>query len=252
MNLKLTGTGAGIFSQFMTIIPNAIAYPDIENIYINTTYQRFFGIPLEGFNAVFDQYYDDTFKEVICTYFGTYTNDNSVGLGKIEDHVHYQKLKSICSKLVLKESLKNTVNDTASLFRGKTLGVHIRLGDMNAGHPEYGVFSIENYIARMKKIVARENIDTIFIASDNDDSISKILDDEFQHIIYHHGFTRNTTDDFKDGNIFCSNVDRPEFWREAFAECLSLSRCDQLLCRVSNLANAAIIFSNTIEKIHRL
>lgn len=56
----------------------------------------------------------------------------------------------------------------------KTLGVHIRMTDMNRGHANLGNVYFNDYIEKINEILKTNDIQKIFIASDNKESIEKL------------------------------------------------------------------------------
>jgi hypothetical protein len=251
MNIKLNGGGSSaLFSQFMWRLPN-VAGIEVDKIYLSASE----GV---GFDYIFDQYYDDSFIDIACSYYGTYASDDRVklpdgriALGSIENHPTFNSLKKACSKINIKKNIIEIVDKFSAQFTPNTLGVHVRTADMNIIHPEYGVFTTNDYINRIKDIKDTETIDTIFVASDNNGSIDMIRN-VFGNVLSYDCVLREATENFKDDSMHSMNMHNPILWEEAFIEMLLLSRCSQLLCRVSNLANASILFSNSLTKIHRL
>jgi hypothetical protein len=237
------------FSQFMIMLPNALQFDNIDNLYFEVLYPTKSAVRKGDFNSVFDQYCDDTFIPVICTYYGNYTNDKIEGLGPIEKGKDFEKLKLICSKIRFKKDLIDYVNAFAEKNINNSLGVHVRTGDMNFYVPEYGIYHTSDYIARIKDILAQESLYNIFIASDNEESIEKISQ-EFPQATYVDELIRERYEGFETPIAHQPYI--PRIWEEGFKEMLLLSRCSQLLCRISNVANSSLLFSNTITKVHRL
>ncbi len=84
-------------------------------------------------------------------------------------------LKKINKKLKYQKFILDEANKYVNNFNidENTFGIHIRLTDMNSIHPEYGIISIERYINETKKILyEHQNINKLFIASDNYESIN--------------------------------------------------------------------------------
>jgi hypothetical protein len=207
---------------------------------------------------VFDQYCDDTFETVECQNYGCFTGDKykelsqgRFGLGDIEKYESFARLKEICSKINIKKKITDVLDSYSPVVNGKTLGVHVRTSDMNLVHPEYGNFTTSDYIMKIHEIIRIENINNIFVASDNEESI-ELISKEFKNVVSYPCKFREKKEVFYNDHMHVENFHNPLLWEEAFIEMLLLSRCGQLLCRVSNLANASILFSNTLTKIHRL
>ena len=239
---------AGIFSQFMMMVGN-ITNSDIEEIYFDAMNNK---IEKNPFDWVFDQYYNESFINLECQHYGVYTDNNSNGLGPIENSLNYNNYKYALSKIKFKKNILDFINNNTKDFNQNCLGVHIRLGDMNILHPQYGNLKTDDYVNKIKNIFEKENFDRIFVASDNEKSLD-VLQNEFNsQLLFIPDMIREENDNFNSFRLQKEQLNNNIFWEEAFIECLLLSRCNQLLCRVSNLANATIIFSNTITKIYRL
>jgi hypothetical protein len=243
MNIKLNCGSHGRFSQFMIMIANALLY-DIDKIYFNSRDKRISG---NSYDWVLTQVYDESFVNVECVSRSSYTK-KGIELGAIEESVDFPKLHEICSKIVIKDSLKDRVKSYANTFAGDILGVHVRVGDMNICHPEYGVFHTSDYINKIKEI----NPSNIFLASDNNESIRLIRESVSCNIITVDGLIREENSDFEPNGIAVKLLNSEQQWLDVWLECLLLSLCSELLCRVSNISNSAIIFSDTITKVHRL
>jgi len=236
MNIKLNLpiVPGGIFSKFMQMLPNALPY-DVERIYFNAHDER---IGCNAFNWVMDQYYDETFINVECLNNGSYTKPGSDGLGAIEESKDFDKMKLICSKI------KFNIHTGP----GCDLGIHVRLTDMNTMHPQYGNHTTKDYIDKILELKPQ----SIFIASDNHKSISDIIDSYTGVAAYNPFMIREDADSSRTTAVQRNNLNNKAFWVEAFTDMFMLSKSAELLCRVSNLANASILFSNSITKIHRL
>jgi hypothetical protein len=244
MNIKLNLGAYGRFSQFMIMIHNTILFDNIENMYFNSMDKRIIGNP---YDWVFKQTYDDSYINHECTNLGSYTK-KGIELGNIEESVDYPKLNDACSKIILKNSLVERVNKYVGIFGNDILGVHVRMGDMNTFHPEYGVYSTQDYINRIKEI----NPSSVFIASDNHESIRLIREAISCPVITVDGLIREEKCNFEPDGIAVTLLNNEQQWLDVWLECMLLSKCKELLCRVSNISNAAIIFSRTITTVHRL
>jgi hypothetical protein len=224
------------FSQFMAMIPNAVPF-DVDNIYFCSTDTRIAGNP---YNWVFNQSCDESFLNIDC---------NPVWVEKAENCADYYRLKNVCSKIIIKDGIIERVNYYADLFGDKILGVHVRMGDMNICHPEFGVFSTQDYIDKIKII----NPSCIYLASDNEESIRLMRKEVSCNIIVAEGLVREKRSDYgQDGIHNYLLLNNEKQWIDSWMECLLLAKCTELLCRVSNLSNTAILFSNSLTKIHRL
>jgi hypothetical protein len=227
MNYKfITHGGGGIFSILMDlVIPNAYNLPDIENLYLEIQDNEY-NCPRDGFNFVLDQYCDYSFKPVHCGF---------IGHIEVDDRV-----KEICKKFKLKHKpqLKSD------------LGVHYRGVDMNKQHPEYGVFTIDDYKNRIDSIITEIKPESMFVASDNDEAAWQFH--KWYSCKFYPDFIR--ADKLNDDTlqIQVENSCTVRHWEEVFYDMLTLSNCKYLLCRRSNFANASIAFSDILTKIYRL
>ena len=252
MNIKLNAfreppVAGGVFSRFMWLLPNALPYENVENIYLNPLDFYWIKSGANSFDWVFDQYYDDTFHEVECINNGTYSREGD-GYGAIEQCKELPDLKQLCSKLKFKKEITDVVEKYSKLIGDDCLGVHLRTGDMNTGHHQYGIFFTEDYINKIKELRPKR----IFLASDNYASIEIIKKAIDCDVIYVDGMRREEDESFDYSHVSVNYIDTPRHWQEAFIDCLLLSKCTEMLCRVSNVPNAAQLFSNTLTKIHRL
>jgi hypothetical protein len=235
------------FSQVMLMLPNALPFKDVKNIFFDVAYP--FGEKRDFFNEVLDQHLDESYQEVVCKYMGQYTRTQGFGLGRIEDALCFNRLKKLCSLIKVREDIVNDVNDFAlKNITNKTLGIHVRLGEMNILHPVYGQATTLDYIRRVDDILATEDIDSIFVASDNYETIENIQKSFNVPVSFYPEMRREEKSDFITQDLHM--ILDVRVWEEGFKDMLLLARCSQFLCRVSNLANASIIFSNTITKVH--
>lgn len=239
----------GIFSQFMLMLPNAIPY-NIDKIHFDV--DDGYKLTSENvFDWVFDQYYDSSFKDILCEHFGIYTHDNMKRggyLGAIESSPNFGKMQTICSKLIIKQPIRDKVAEYADQIEPGMLGVHVRLGEMNTIHPQYGTATTETYIKRIKEIAPQ----SIYLASDNEESIKKIKEAIDCKIVVIDGFEREEIENIQVDNVHMNLLYKDYYWQQVFADMLLLAKCERLLCRVSNFTNAAILFSAPYKEIHRL
>jgi hypothetical protein len=170
-------------------------------------------------------------------------------------------LKTIINKNTITDKLNTTVNDYCSLFdiTENTLGVHIRLTDMNATHPEHGIFTIQCYIDKINKLInTHRNINNIYLASDNIQSINH-LKEYYKNIIKISYIEDNVRSLYENDDcnyvINAMNNDNTiatPYHVEIMIEMLVLSKCSYFIHRVSDFANFAIIYSDTFKLIEYL
>lgn len=66
-----------------------------------------------------------------------------------------------------------------------TLGVHIRMNDMNAWHgDQFGEIIFKDYKKAIDKKLSKRNIKNIFISSDNNETLAK-LKNRYSNLVYH-------------------------------------------------------------------
>jgi hypothetical protein len=240
MNYKLNIDGGGIFSKYMICLKNLIDI-DFDKLYINVTDKR---TKPHILNSVLNQSLCNDFLELNCNSTLTFNDIN-----KIELTEDFDKYKEIISKINFHENLLNKVKyyEEKLNITEKTIGVHVRLTDMNIYHKsDYGYKNFNDYLKFMNKN------DDFFIASDNEESLEKlknIFGDKIKYIPNLIRVKKEKKDSLK---LQLDNFENDIFWVEAFIEMLLLSKCGSIICRTSSLTNASIVHSNTIQKIIRI
>jgi hypothetical protein len=251
MKYKLNIDAGGIFSKFMFGIKNSILY-EADSYYLNVVDTR---TDCDIFNCVLDQpsLINDTiesnnlFEEINCQHLGNYSKFNP-----IENSPNLLKYSEIVKKFKIKDELLEKVKYYQNKFNidESTVGVHIRLTDMNIVHGnDYGLLSFDDFKSQMKPDVK------YFVASDNYESLKKLKDLYGDNINYVDGLIRAELENDNTSTMFLNNpivFKNKQFWFESFLEMLLLSKCSELICRTSDLSNVSIIYSDTIKKITRL
>jgi hypothetical protein len=240
MNCNLNIQAGGIFSKYMFGIQNAVQR-DCDLYYFNIIDHRFNS---NMFNYVLDQTYDTSYVTFDCNNLGVYHKSNP-----IEKSNNYSKYIEVVNKLKLNDELLKKVNYYTDKFKinESTVGVHVRLTDMNIIHgDDYGVLSFEHFNSQL-------NSDTkYFISSDNRESINKLKELYGKNINCVEDMIRCEFEGDDSKSLQLNNFKNPKLWVDAFIEMLLLSKCGTLICRSSNLSNASIINSKTIKNIIRL
>jgi hypothetical protein len=247
MNINCKVEAGGIFSKYMICIQNILSYDfeNIENIKISNLDKR---LKLEN---PFDYVYD-TNKECF------YDIDINCRIIPSYQELHMSKdlikLKKINSKFKLKNSLFNKVNEISDdLKLNKTLGVHIRLTDMNIYHKmDYGYFDFDDYRMKIDSIMENGDYNNIFVASDNYESISKLINIYGDKILFYKDAKRVPDEKFDTTSWIIENFSKEKHWTDAYIDMLLLSRCSGLLYRVSNFVNASMIYSDNIKEFYKL
>jgi len=250
-NVKINISAGGVFSKFMFGIQNAEALnPEISNFYFNNVDNRAKSnnFSQNPFDFVINQNYNNNYIDFNAIHLGNYSKFNP-----IEHSNKLNNFKKIITKIKLTDKLSNLVKDYEKQiqFTQNTVGIHIRLCDMNIVHgKDYGVLQYQDFDNCLKQTINEKS--KIFVASDNMQSIEKLKEQYGDRIFYIPNMIRASTE-VEDTTHFQEKLLGSEsIWLESFLEMLLLSKCQTLICRSSNLANASIIFSNTMEKVIRL
>ena len=246
--IRLDIEGGGIFSKMMLAIQNIEKYEyDLSSCYFNIADSR--AINLDGRNpldSILQQTRSDEYNVIKCKPLVPYNN-----IERIDKSSEYLNLKHIASQLKYKPELLVLVDDYTYLLgiRKSTVGVHIRLCDMNLAHgKDYGILTFNDYVEAIKKELNYSDAN-VFVASDNEESILKLKQIFGNRISFIPKLIRAKTEIEDSSKLQEKNFKSVRFWQEAFLETLLLSRCSKLICRTSNLANMAIINSNTFKEI---
>lgn len=170
----------------------------------------------------------------------------------IKQLVHKNKLnQSIISSVIYYKELLN--------INRNTLGVHVRLTDMNAIHGDiYGCFTIDSYCRKIDKMLEQyPNINNIFIASDNEVSITTLKnyykDKQNITLSYIENSIKNPEEHCQTVNfVINSHNTNKNYHINVMIEMLVLSKCAYFIHRISDFANFAIIYSDTFKDIQCL
>lgn len=245
MNVKVDITAGGVFSKYMFGIQNiARINGDLDNLYFNNIDDRFGDENSNPFDFVLNQKTDSTYKTYRAANRGTYTNHKQVN-----NSPNLDTYRKVVSKIKFNDELQELVDDHVEKLgiNENTIGVHVRLTDMNIIHRrDHGVSSINKYLNVIKSNIMDHNI---FIASDNDESIQNIKNIYQEKVKYVRNLLRGTSENQNTLSLQLDNGKDKRLWIEAFLDMLLLSKCGTIICRTSNLANAAIIHSNNSKVI---
>lgn len=126
-----------------------------------------------------------------------------------------------------------------------TLGVHIRMTDMNTAHPWLGLVLIEDYYAQIDKALAENpNINKIFVASDNREDARKIVARYGGMVVWRDSayIMENSNDDHqeicKQESYIKNNptyTNDPVFYVDCIVDALILMKSKYLIGRTSTL-----------------
>ena len=246
--IQINGIGGGIFSKFITSIQFAeelIGESTIPGIYYNTVVN---GVSV--FDHVLDQNRDDIQNIYNSTYLRGYSGYEPIELSK-----EFTNLKRIVRAVKFKQAFSKLVESTITELGidENTIGVHIRLCDMNITHGiDYGIVRYEDYKKLLDKIMVGTDV-KLFVASDNYESIKKLERDYGkERVVYVKDMLRGVTEIEHTGDLQAENLSTKRLWEEAFLDMILLSKCTQLVCRTSNVVNASILFSDTIQDVVRI
>jgi len=264
MNYKLNiSSGGMIFSKFTIAMHNCLKLENIENLYFNITDTRMPGN--HYFDYILDQKLDDTYKAIECKYMGIYGQDDlhnqhkitGKPLGPLEDSPDLMKYKEIAKKIKIHSHIRENVADLKKNFNigDKTLGVHLRATGNNYDHCYLGMHLSSDYMNKIDEILKIHDIDNIFLATDNEESI-KILSDRYGDMINYRDITLRAKGE-RDGDWYGHHVgyrmriSDKVMWDEVIVDVLLLAECPYMLCRVGNPSHGAMMFSPHNQKIYR-
>ena len=163
-------------------------------------------------------------------------------------------LRKLARKLKFNKRVKRLIKIEESKIDFKnSLGVHIRLTDMNRIHPEHGAVNFDDFVKNINLILEEHpEINTIFVASDNNESIEKLRNKYKDRVKFINNLNRCETELGDSYKLQLENYHKKEFWEHSFLDMMMLSKCKYLLHRTSNVANAALVFSDTIIKNYNI
>jgi len=129
-------------------------------------------------------------------------------------------------------------------FSDNMIGVHVR-GTDKASESKIGqrpTITIDDYLRKLRSLIRKNPEATLFIASDNNESIRVIFENfpDNKKVVY--TCTRMSTYDSA-VPVHLTEAANSQLGQEALIDCLLLSKCDNLVCTDSNLAAAAAYFN---------
>lgn len=166
------------------------------------------------------------------------------------------RYKTIISKLIINpeiiEKFKTIKNELS--INETFLGAHVRLSDMNEVHGNlYGYTYFEDFVKQINEAMETNEYSKIFVASDTQEAIAKLKTIYGDTMACHDNFER-LYEEYGDITAYSiKNLPTNIKWiQDTFIEMLLLAECGGLIHRVTNFANMAKIYSNTIKKIYFL
>ena len=238
---KLNVRFGGIYSNVMI----GLQYMGWRGFSVESCYLNVDALELNPLDYVLDQKLAAEYETIQAQSMATFHHRN-----RVDKSGQYPTLKQLATTLRYKQELLDLVDRYIEKFNidSKTVGVHVRLCDMNILHSDlYGYVTYGDYVREIQKHIDSDS--TLFIASDNEESVEKLQRDFNCKVNYVPGMIRGSTESENTYDLQLNNFTRKELWVEAFLDMLLLSKCSKLICRTSNLANMSIISSNTINKI---
>jgi hypothetical protein len=252
MNLKvICSSNGGIFSRFSRALQGIMANVSLE---ILQKTQNIYFEPESGeinqYDFVLYQEMDPNTETHILHTGRSYKNWTSGHEQILLDTKFYnfEKANLLKQKILFrKEIMPNFKN---IFFDEQVLGVHVRLTDMNKHHP-YLVKEIDSDKYIQTILSNCKEYRTIFVASDNTETLKKIktlFQDQCQVLYNNNRFIVQAENDTNLDKIQTDNMNKKEFWIEAFRDMWSLSKCSFLIYGISNLNNVSFIFNDEWKK----
>jgi hypothetical protein len=209
---------------------------DILNIYCEGQSDKDF------FNYVLDQPPVDKFDKV-------YEWQVFPQVADISSHENFLLYKKIAKKINIKKKILEKI---PAEIDENTVGLHIRLTDMNSLHSkDYGHRTLDSYLHKLEEVISENNIKKIFVASDNLESLSKIKS-KYDVIINDVNIRNKTETDSGYNDFLRKNHNDYDLWNSTFIDSMSLSRCGYVIKGVSSFSNIPIIFSSSLKRVYTL
>lgn len=135
----------------------------------------------------------------------------------------------------------------------KTLGVHIRMTDMNRCHANLGNVYFSDYVEKINEILETNDIEKIFIASDNNESIEKL-----QHIykdkicFFETPFRVDKETNETTKYLLKNSMKVPQSFEDSMIDALLLAHCNITCGRISlfNWGSQSFHFSKIQKYYH--
>lgn len=246
--IKLEIDGGGVFSKYMLGIASATrANFEFQSLYFNVVDPRFLVNGVNPFNYVLKQQFDKNSVKRVADRLITYHS-----LNPIEMSYDFKLYKGIISKIQFTDELNSLLEDSIKRLNisKDTLGVHVRLTDMNTTHgSQYGIGTTKQYIETIRGLTPKHNI---FVASDNNESLIKLKKEFGNKIASIDDCIRADAEDSYAISLWLDGNNFKQLWIEAFLDMLLLSKCGTIVCRTSNLSNTSILYADDDVNVIRL
>lgn len=232
--------GGGIFSKMMLGAQTAKHL----NINIENCYFTIDGYAENPLDYIIDQKLSSDHIPIHQTHYHQYSSTNQIHLNNNFDGLH-----RIATSLNYRKEFLDLVDAESKklMINNDTIGVHVRLTDMNIHHPEYGIIHYEDYLTSIKNIMSEKS--NLFIASDNNESILKLKHTFGDKIKYVENMIRAEMENENTVPFQYDNMTNKDFWVQSFLDMMLLSKCTTLICRTSSLSNMSIMTSKTLRNI---
>lgn len=225
---------------------------DIKKFKLNITYDIFNS---DLFSKIY-QYDDDDEYQSTCYIKNddiTLSHSNYIDIYNVQKNIKEANYLINLNKLT--PNIQSKVSDYLDKYSisENTLAVHIRLTDMNIEHAEqYGIRGYEDYLQKIKDILSEnESIENIFLSSDNNESIEKMIKD-LPNIKINY-IDENLRCDYENSDNFefqISNLKDDDYAISCFIDMYLLSKCGYLVHRISGFSLCSILYSNTYKKTY--
>ena len=251
--------GGGLFSHYAVILANLDAWLSNgkikidDELYFDSRYETgnnlktlppirsgMSGSDYNIYDYLFEQNKDGIDKTIITEYpHGDIQRDDIPTL---------ERYKHISGNMI---SINKTILEKVDLFiknnfKERMLGVHVRMTDLNTFAVEHGskFMSDVDYFNKIEESLLKEDIDKIFVASDNLEMVDK-LSSRFdichygaEHILKSESITKNEwVGEWLVGDGVKNWV--PEYYVESMIDSILLSHCNVLVGRRSALNYAS-------------
>jgi len=262
--------GAGFFSNYFYVLShiiyslqnNWIPVIDMMNygtLYsekdpINTTcnaWEYYFNQPTQF--SIDDAYSSNNY--ILSS--GNYFNEMGVPVFSInKGHITSQMVtnltpvieKYITIKMEILQEVQKFVSDL--FITDRIVGVHIRGTDMNKKKAEHTLPPQWNRVMEAVDNYLRKNSHAkIFLCTDEEIAIEEFRQIYGEKLIYKQAFRSKNSEDSNQGIHFQKNERKYHSFnmgREVLADALILSQCSSLICGISNVSSAAILFNKGI------
>ena len=218
---------------------NNILCSEINDIYIQT-------------DKIINIIYETIPNEIIFDKIINYTNESlivNLDYKNIKQNLTiFNNISCLCKKIKFNSKYFDEYNINNN--SNNALCIHFRLTDMNLVHNKDNLKTYDNFLNETIKILKANKIESIFIASDNHESINKIINDISYlniQIKYNKTIYRGETEIENIFETLLKNNNSKELYIDCIKDVLCLSQGKYLIHTLSNVSNLAILLSNTLN-----